>query len=238
MLLGNALTTGIETHRTVLAGKTMDVRLETEKDFPLTGIDQTAVRQRVIMGAIISGPLAPLQKQTCENIGKTGQNTVGSLRIRILYNKLERLAQFLEIQSLILINTDKCRLLIMQHPLPETTPVRTADLSHDIFRIHSHKNDNAVLRKFHILQNLPAENDKETSRLRDIIPLLDPRGNAPALAENTEGQCHLHRKPKSGHINDIGFITFPIILQIVQQTELLPHPHLGNLTFEIIDPEC
>ena len=190
------------------------------------------------MGAILSGPLAPLQKQTCKNIGKTGQNTVGSLRIRILYNKLERLAQFLEIQSLILINTDKSRLLIMQYPLPETTPVRTADLSHDIFRIHSHKNDNAVLRKLHILQNLPAENDKETSSLRDIIPLLDPRGNAPALAENTEGQCYLHRKPKSGHINDIGFITFPVILQVVEQTELLPHPHLGNITFEIIDPEC
>ena len=238
MLLGNALTTGIKTYGTVLAGKIMDVRLETEEDLPLTGIDQTAVRQRVVMGAIISRPLAPLQKQTRENIGKTGQDSVGSLRIRILYDKLERLAQFLEIQSLILINIDKSRLLIMQYPLPETTPVRTANLSHDIFRIHSHKDDNTVIGKFHILQNLSAENDKETSRLRNIITLLDPRGNAPALAENTESQCYLHRKPQFGHINDTGFIPFPVILQVVQQTELLPHPHLGNLTFEIIDPEC
>ena len=126
----------------------------------------------------------------------------------------------------------------MQYPLPETTPVRTADLSHDIFRIHSHKNDNAVLGKLHILQNLSTENDEKTPRICHIITLLDPCRNAPALAENTEGQCYLHRKPKSGHINDIGLALFPVIRQVIQQTELLPHPHLGNLTFEIIDPEC
>ena len=121
----------------------------------------------------------------------------------------------------------------MQNPLPQTTSVPTANFRHNVFRINAYDNDLTPLLCINALQNLTSENHDDTPRKNRIILLLNTQIDPPFPTENANRQAHLQREPQLGQNTRKTFLARPG-LEIIEQTELVGHPHHGHPALKIV----
>ncbi len=246
VLFREALATGIEGHRAVLAGEVVEVFLEAEQNFLLAGC-----RHREAVGSLPcagtarlpleSGAAVPLtgpfKEKAGKDVGKSGEDAISGLAVTVGYNVLDRMAELLEVLAFLLGDSCDDGFVAVEEHLTEILAVRPADSGHDVFGVEGGKNQTAALGERHLFQNLASKDDEHAVVADAVVPLLHAERRRTALAVEAETQRNLYRESKFPHGLEVSKVRRPLFPNVVDKAEFPGDLDFGDRAFEVVYSE-